>query len=345
MFYWYLFLPFLDNRMEESVDLTIVGDTLCDEINTVEPIPTEIQDSIVQTLDTDQQNEDLIISNVASTSDTPVEPTSIITLDEHILELLGDTPTKNKKYSSPIQVELAIRWEHIATTGLSKDLKKDIFNKYFLPENCLKIGAPSLNLEIKAALSDTLVKKDKAIEIKQNQQAVAISCISQALTKIFASENKNADIIKLLIDAGRLLCDHQYNESMSRRSFVASTIKKDIKDQLYTTEIDGYLFGEKLADTLRTAKAISKSGAEMKTIPQPKPATFVPTKFNQSRPLNMRPPLPMARQAGAGRRSTPTTQLPRRYQAPAPPPPSAAVHQPPLQAPPPRSRARTQTRR
>lgn len=290
-----------------------------------------------------EKGTDSITSNLPSTS---TEPEPAIPLDDNILEMLGENPSKNKKFGPPIQAELAVRWEHIATTGLSKDIKKELLEKYFLPENCIKIGAPSLNPEVKAALSDTLVRKDKVIETKQNQQAISISCISQALTKIFASETKDAEIIKLLIDGVRLLCDYQHTETMSRRSFVTSTIKKDIKDHLYATEIDNFLFGEKLAETLKSAKAINKSAAEMKTISQQKTANFSQAKFNQPRPLNGKPPLPLTRQPGAGRGSAPATHQPRRYQAHPPPlPPPTARHQPPQQAPPQRSRARTQTRR
>lgn len=314
-----------------------------------EPVVTEDNAPVVTE---DDAIIDSVISDIPSaTADTgEVE----LVLDENILELLGETPSKNKKYSAPIQTELAVRWEHITITGLSKTVKKELLDKYFLPENCLKIGSPQLNPEIKAALSDTLVKKDKAIETKQNQQAVAISCISHALTKIFASQNKDTEIIKLLIDAGRLLCDSQYIETMSRRSFVTSTIKKDIKDHLYTTEIDTYLFGEKLADTLKAAKAINKSGTEMKNSYHTKAAMPLQPRFNQSRSLNVRPPPPLARQLGAGRRLASTMQQPRRYQAPPPPPPPPATftHHAPAPPPPPvlpvsaqRSRGRTQIRR
>lgn len=214
--HYFYFSSFLDNQLEESVDLTNIDESL-------------------QLLEPEQQITEPQISDLPSTSasDPPIQPASpepAVTLDKNILELLGETPSKNKTYSAPIQAELAVRWEHIATSGLSKDIKKELLEKYFLPENCLKIGAPKLNPEIKAALSDTLVKKDSAIESKQNQRAIAISCISQALTMIFASDQKDADVIKYLIDGTRLLCDSQYIESMSRRSFVSSSIKKDIKD-------------------------------------------------------------------------------------------------------------------
>lgn len=283
-----------------------------------------------------------IITDLPSTSAVSIETPS--TLDSNILDLLGETPSKNKKYSSPIQAELAVRWEHITTTGLAKDIKKELIEKYLLPENCLKIGSPQLNPEIKAALSEALVRKDRAIQIKQNQQAIAIACIGQALTTIFASEKKDMTVIKPLLDAARLLCDSQYIESMSRRSFVTSTIKKEIKDHLYSAEIDNFLFGEKLADTLRTAKAICKSGAEMKTTAQAK-STVLPQN-SQFRNLNFKPPLPLSRQTGAIRRPAPAVQQPRKYQVAPPPPPPLRPHQPSL--PPAQSqrlRGRTQIRR
>lgn len=239
--------------------------------------PTETQYSTLPIV----EQQDPMIFDLPSTSVILAEPT--VPLDENILELLGETPLKKKCYSSPIQSELAVRWERT----------------YYC-----------------------------------NQQALVISCIGQALTKMFASTNKDAEVIKLIIDGARLLCDSQYTESTSRRSFVASTIKKDIKDQLYITEIDS-----------KTAKAINKSGSEIKTAPQKSPA-FSQPKFNQARrPLNVQTPLPLARQAGSGRRSTPVIQQPRRYAQPPPPPqPEMRYHPPPL-APPQRSRGRMRTRR
>jgi hypothetical protein len=334
----------LDNQNLCVVE-PVIADILNDTIIAESP-PTDVQNLTSQLIDSEQQLVDSVPSDTPSTSAEANEVEII--LDNDILELLGKTPSKNKKHSPPIQTDLAVRWEHVAVSGLSKDVKKDLLNKYFLPENCQKIDSPRLNPEIKAALSDALIKKDKVIETKQHQNAVAISCISHALTKMFASQNKNTETIKLLLDAGKLLCDSQYIESMSRRGFVTSTIKKDIKDQLYTTEVDSFLFGEKLADTLKAAKAINKSGAEMKNFPQAKTATTSQPGLRQPWSLNVRPPLPPARQAGVGRRPVTATQPPRRYQAPPPlPPPATSTYRAslPPPAPPQRSRGRTQARR
>lgn len=247
-------------------------------------------------------------------------------LDEEILSLLGETPTKDKKYGAEIQNDLAVRWEHIATSGLSKEARKELLEKHMVPNNCKKVEAPALNPEIKAALTDALLKKDKALETKQKQQAAAISCLSEALTLILASEHKDPKIIKLLIEAGRIMCDSQHTESLTRRSFICSTIKKELKDQLYDTEIDKFLFGEKLADTLKAAKAINKSATDMKaTAPRPsqnqKKAAPKNSKFPQYNRLqstvsHATPNPPPA--------AAPAPQATRKLPRPPPPPPRSS---------------------
>ncbi|XP_073945722.1 uncharacterized protein [Choristoneura fumiferana] len=223
---------------------------------------------------------------------------AVTEIDQELLDLLGETPCKDKKYGPNIQNDLSVRWNHIATSGLSKEARKDLIKDNLIPENCQLIDAPILNAEARAALSDTLIKKDKSLEQKQKQRAAALSCLGDAITKLLSAGNKDATYIKPLIIAGRLLCDLQHNDSMIRRSFICSTLKKEIKDHLYKTEIDKYLFGDKLADTIKTAKVINKSGADMKT------QAHVKQNVNK-RFLNLKTPLPNSRQPEVARRQAP----------------------------------------
>lgn len=263
----------------------------------------------------------------------PTEPSTDTVrseLDEEILILLGQTPSKDKKFGPEIQQDLALRLEHIATMGLTKESRKELLDKHYTPKNCTKVDAPRLNPEIKAALSEMLIKKDKALEQKQSQLAAAIACIGDALTKLFSSEQRDPTVIKLLIEGSRLMCDAQYKESLTRRSFICSTIKKDIKDHLYNTEIDQFLFGEKLADTLKAAKAISKSGAEIKINTSAKKSNVGPkAKQPPTQSLNQRPPPPPARQAGVTRRPEPAPAQRARPQQPPRPPPRSQHYQGP----------------
>lgn len=231
---------------------------------------------------------------------------------------------KAKKLGSKIQTEIAIRWEQVVISGVNKDWRKEFYDKYLTPENCTLVDPPALNLEIKAAISESLLKKD-AIQSKQKEISAAVSCIGLAIQRALCYDKKDTEMIKLLIDAGRIMCDIQHTESRLRRGYICSCIKKEVKDHLIGTKIDSFLFGEKLADTLKAAKTINKSGFEIKI----SASTSRPhMKHNMAtRSLNSRGPSPGSRLPFVGRpektapASTLATAQPRRRVQPPPPPP------------------------
>ncbi|XP_060806459.1 uncharacterized protein LOC132903113 [Amyelois transitella] len=194
-------------------------------------------------------------------------------LDPDVLEILGVDPTASNTYGKDIQKDLAIRMEHCATEGLPKDDRKNMVDSYLLPNNCKLIGPPNLNPELKAALSEQVIKRDKAIESKQRVLSAAISSLAQAITLILSSKEKDANLLRLLMDTSRMLCDCQHSDTLTRRNYVINSIKKEMKESLHNTKIDTSLFGQNLPDTLKAAKAINKSGAELKINPPPKPGT------------------------------------------------------------------------
>ncbi|XP_049878842.1 uncharacterized protein LOC126375798 [Pectinophora gossypiella] len=232
-----------------------------------------------------------------SNDDTTEIPEQV--LDSELLEILGEDPIDKSEYGEEIHKELASRLEHIATKGLNKDIRKELLEKYLVPRNCTYIAAPQLNPEIKAALPDLTLKRDKGIEARQKQLSSAITCIGRVITSQMLSKDKNNELLKQLMDAIRIMCDVQHADSAKRRYFAFSSLKKDINDQLIHSKIDKFLFGENLAETLRAAKAVTKSGAELKVVTnnstktsnkptQPQPST--------SRNLNWKAPPPARRQ-------------------------------------------------
>lgn len=236
-----------------------------------------------------------------------------IELDSGIMEILGADPAAVVEFSEDIHKELASRLEHIATTGLSKEARKELAEKYLLPSNCTKIGAPLMNAEIKAAVTETVVKRDKGIEMRQKQLGGAIAALAGVINKELQSKERNSDRSKQLMDVCRILCDIQHAESAIRRNFAIFSIKKDLKDHMVNTKIDKYLFGENLAEALKTAKAVTKSGTDLKVKSQVKQVTKTATSSN----LNFKTLAPARRQQGPQRSREPAHQLaagpPQRY--------------------------------
>ncbi|XP_047999630.1 uncharacterized protein C6orf132-like [Leguminivora glycinivorella] len=237
-----------------------------------------------------------------------------VSLDPAILDLLGEDPSTKKTYGASLHKDIAPRWAHILVNGLTKESQADLIKQYPPPENCTSLSSPKLNPEIKAALSELSVKQDQYSQGKQTQLGSGLAALGHALN--WAVQSKDIippDIVKYLIDAGRLICDNHYRESLSRRYAVLNTLNKNIRDTVKDTKIDENLFGSNLSDHLKSSKAITKTGSEMK--PPPRVPYRAPTAFQPRGALNSRGNPRAA--AGEPR----TAPAPRRPPPPPPPPP------------------------
>ncbi|XP_045494171.1 uncharacterized protein LOC123693215 [Colias croceus] len=248
-------------------------------------------------------NQDETINHQETLVDEPptsvTEVVEVITPDESenidIQDILGVDPTVTLEYGPEIHKDVASRFAHIATTGLDKDTRKELSNKYLIPENCTSIAAPQLNPEIKGVLFDQVIKRDKAIEGRQKLMAVGITALGKIISTQLSSKDKNNDLIKELMDIGRIFCDIQHSDSECRRNFALYSVKKELKEQLSTTKIDKFLFGSNLLEKVKTAKAITKSSSDLKPDAPKKPKSN-PTPSTSGKPLNWKTRTPARRQ-------------------------------------------------
>ncbi|CAG9136028.1 unnamed protein product [Plutella xylostella] len=258
-----------------------------------------------------------------------------VDLDDEVLKILGEDPSSTTKYGPEIRKELASRLQHIATEGLSKESRTELIRKYPLPSNCLSVGAPSLNPELKLNLQENSIKRDKGIESKQSQIASAISCLTEVISLHLNSKERNNTILQKLMDAARILCDIQHGDSVTRRNFIVFGVRNDMQEPLRRTKIDTFLFGENLPETLRSAKAVNKSSAELK-VPESSKNSASKTKFVANQNLN-RKAAPARRPAGAATAPPPRyrREPAPRAQRPPPAPPAPAYRTSWTQPPPP----------
>lgn len=216
---------------------------------------------------------------------------------------------------------------HIVKDGLTKESRKNLISKYLLPKNCTQLDAPKINLEIKAAIADTAAKRDKGIESKQKQMSSAIACLADIINSQLNSKTLTNDVLQKLMDVSRILCDLQHADSVTRRNFILFALKNDLKEHLKNTKIDTCLFGEDLAETLKSAKAVNKSGTELKAESSNKTA-YTNYKGPAPRALNRRAP-PQARRPPAGSAPAPRSRELAASRVPYPPRPPQTQYMPP----------------
>ena len=186
-------------------------------------------------------------------------------LSEDILLLLGDAPKEETPLGPTIHKDVASRWQEILAKGLSKEAKDKLLKDYLVPSNCDLLLAPTLNPEAKAAIPDSLVKRDSSLMYKQKLIGVALSALAVTTGLLLSNEKSKEKILKPLSDACRLLCDSHCTDTKTRRNFVISSINTNMKDTLIETTRDKMLFGENLSEKLKAAKCIQKSGESLKT--------------------------------------------------------------------------------
>ncbi|KAI5637324.1 hypothetical protein NE865_09893 [Phthorimaea operculella] len=243
------------------------------------------------------------------------EPATDITaetvLDPNILNILGDEPAKEDSFGPEIHEDLASRWSDILINGLKADTKSEILKGNEIPENLKLSQPPILNPEIKAAVQENVIKRDSILADKQKLLGCVITCVANTMTNILSSEKEihnDKTYLKDLSNAGRLLCHIHHTETQARRNFLLACLNKDVKDNIKNTKRDQMLFGADLPEKLKSMKAISKTGAELKSVvskakPQPKGKQ---TEASTSRALNWRgpPPPPPPPRRGTARMSS-----------------------------------------
>ncbi|XP_047995488.1 uncharacterized protein LOC125233493 [Leguminivora glycinivorella] len=245
-------------------------------------------------------------------------------LDPSILNILGDEPAKEEVFSKAVHKDIASRWSDILINGLKDDVKKEIISCHDIPENLTLLQSPILNPEIKAAVNENALKRDVILSEKQRSMACVLTCIADLMSSNLENSSDTAEnkgSLKLLSDTGRLLCHVHYEESLARRNFLQACLSKDVKENIKDLKRDKFLFGTDLSEKLKSMKAITKTGAEMRpasTKPKPQPRSR-PAEAGPSRALNWRgPPPPAPRRAYArtsstagGRRQPAATATPR----------------------------------
>lgn len=194
-------------------------------------------------------------------------------LDDNLLNLLGnDAPTVTA--GDPLHMDLASRWARIATSGMSSKDSKEMRDKYPSPLNCALIGAPKLNPEIAACMSQTSLKKDEYKRELQQYLGSGITAVGQALTSMLNPSFKNdkdsyKKVVEKLADAGRILSETQNKISISRRSCITPLLSLSVKATADNSQIDTLLYGSDLAEAINASKVIQKAGKDIRAQRKP----------------------------------------------------------------------------
>lgn len=203
-----------------------------------------------------------------TTSSGPHQEGTITDLDPQVEALLGSEGLLEDKPKNEIHPSISNKWSFILIKGLSDDNNEKLIMKYPPPENCLQVAPPVLNPELKVNMKREAISRDDKQKNSQSQLAAALSAIGQSLSRLLTSSVLSREdvlkVIESLSDSGRLLADLHYKNSLHRKYLVLGLgfqqkIKANIKEVLFNSKIDIFLFGKDLSENLEKAKALERN--------------------------------------------------------------------------------------
>ncbi|XP_044744223.1 uncharacterized protein LOC123306325 [Coccinella septempunctata] len=191
------------------------------------------------------------------------------TSNASILGILGYEQIPQKKTSPKIHPTIVDHWGDILRSGLPQNKVMEMVKKYPPVENCPWIEVPKLNPEVNVVINELARKRDQRVQKSQNQIGAAITAIAQALNEAVEEESPNIRLIERLSDAGRILTAVNFEESSLRRGLINPGINDKLKDELNSTAVDGYLYGNNLGEKIKETKALEKVSETFKFLRNP----------------------------------------------------------------------------
>ncbi|KAJ2947219.1 hypothetical protein O0L34_g16928 [Tuta absoluta] len=184
-------------------------------------------------------------------------------LDPELLEALGESTCDAPEYGSKIHENLAKLWLPLLRKGMSKDNKEKMLKDYLIPDNCRLLQSPKLNPEISAAVPELARNRDKGMMFQQQQLGSGITAVNRTLDLLLKGDSKK-EAIQHLSNACRILSDLHATFTKNRIKLITSNLDKNFLHVIQDSERDETLFGTKLSDKIKAAKAIERQGQQIR---------------------------------------------------------------------------------
>nr|CAI5823020.1 unnamed protein product [Callosobruchus analis] len=184
------------------------------------------------------------------------------------LSKLEKKMNKIRRYESE---SIAVRWSSYLSTGLDRETKVKLLEKYKIPQNCKIVGGPKLNQELEAMLTPLELKKNNFLLELQALVGKGLVAIEKVLSNLIEKKRgetqegeiePDADLVGLA-EAGQIICSAHNTISKHRQFQLSSHFNDKIKKIVASQTIDLFLFGQDFGDKWKKAKALQTTAREL----------------------------------------------------------------------------------
>ncbi|XP_050299086.1 uncharacterized protein LOC126737982 [Anthonomus grandis grandis] len=237
-----------------------------------------------------------------------------------VIHLLKEHPNTESILGPDVHEEIAVRWLAYLKDGLPTETRKELLQKYKLPNNCKTLTPPLINDEIKSLLPTKNIKNDQFLVNIQGQIGASLAALGSILSEKLKDPNKELIIsnenLEKIVDACQLMANTHYTLTLKRKFEISPHLNEEGRRAASENKSDEFLFGKDFLIKVRSSKEVKKAAEELFNQKKVNPVVAGPSGINNNR-LNYQ------RQYSRGKtkedRKTPytrsgKTQATRRYQ-------------------------------
>ncbi|XP_046470862.1 uncharacterized protein [Neodiprion pinetum] len=176
-----------------------------DKTNVAQPNTREVADTPVITTGA-------ILANAKPDTGEVSAETQETELEAEVLEVFGERLRPERVPAPAVYSHLATLWLEIIEKGLPAEERKGFLKKISPPQNCVFVDPPKLNLEVKAALDSTVVKRDERIVEKQEKATASLAGVGKVIDLLIKSNLADKkQYLEPLNGVAKLLADLQHD--------------------------------------------------------------------------------------------------------------------------------------
>nr|CAI5821002.1 unnamed protein product [Callosobruchus analis] len=174
---------------------------------------------------------------------------------------MGADPTNNTLFGPNIPDEVVIRWKSYLSTGVDKEIKTKLLQKYKIPENFQILQGPKLNPEAQALLSPIEQKKNNFLLELQTVMRKGQTALEMVLTRLTKKKGEgengepNEDLLGLA-ESAQLFCIAHNIVSAHRKFQINHHFNPKRRKLAAAQPIDLHLFGVDFAERCKNANVL-----------------------------------------------------------------------------------------
>ncbi|VEN58238.1 unnamed protein product [Callosobruchus maculatus] len=181
------------------------------------------------------------------------------------LDFLGARPKLVNTADQPLHEELLVRWSSYLQTGLEKEDRERIIEKYPLLENCPLVKTPLLVPEVASCLDEKTLRHDKFVCKLQYQMGHALVALGVQMNKHLLENKIDTKVLTTLADVSQLICNLHHAMSTHRKYNIMPSLKYSARKAVERSKTDEFLLGKDFVSELKAIEAAKKSRLELKT--------------------------------------------------------------------------------